>query len=494
VALTPGEVKSHLSDEQLALYTLIWTRFVASQMKPAEWEVTDLSVQAGPGLFKAVGRTLIYDGYTKLAGVRMAEGEQMLPRVEPGQAIALVELKPSQHSTQPPPRYSEATLIKKLESLGIGRPSTYANILSTIEDREYVEQEQRRYHATDLGKVVTDRLVADFPDILNVDFTRHMEGDLDKVETGEMDYVTVLNEFWAPFTVALEAAGKSVELPTDIVCDLCGKKMVVRASRRGPFMSCQGYPKCKNAQEPPPELVEKFNKLLAEVDPSSARAMPKETGRNCPQCGGPMVERMGRFGMFVGCKNYPKCKFIEKTKKAPPKGETTELPCTKCGKPLNKIKSRKGVVYFACSDHEACGVMVPAKDEQPQALPECVECHKPMTLRLSRGEPFLGCSGYPECKTTVSLGPKRSGKGGKGGARRGGGKAKMLKTTIACDKCGKMMVVRASRRGPFLACPGYPKCKNAKDASPELVEQFNALSAAAEAEAAKAAEPGGEEE
>ncbi len=478
VKLTPESVAQYLDDDQRKLYSLIWKRFVASQMKPAIWNVTTLQVTAGRGELRATGRTLLYDGHTRVTGLRLAADEQMVPDVQAGGALDLIKLDPSQHFTEPPPRYNEASLITKLESLGIGRPSTYASILGTIEDREYVEQRERRYWATDLGKLVTDKLVAMFPHILNVDFTRQMEEDLDKIETGGMDYVSVLREFYGPFSEALETAGRPLEIATDIACDLCGKKMVVRGSKRGPFLSCRGYPKCKNAKEPSPELVEKF-KTLIEENPSLAPMMPKEVDRKCPQCGGAMVERMGRFGLFVGCKNYPECKFIEK---APPKGEVTELPCFKCHKPLVRVKSRRGVVYYACSDHQLCRAMFSADANQtPLAEPVCTECGKPMLLRLSRGEPFLGCSGYPECKTTTSLGPKRT--GGKGGARRGGPrqKATMLKTEIACDKCGKMMVVRMSKRGPFLACPGYPKCKNAKDATPELVEQFNALAVAAEA-------------
>ncbi|NIA21278.1 MAG: DNA topoisomerase I, partial [Anaerolineaceae bacterium] len=182
VAIVPEEVEGSLSEEQFKLYRLIWNRFVASQMKPAEWEVTDLAIQAGPGELKAIGRRLLYDGHTRVTGLRIGKDEQMIPRLDEGDALDLVEMKPSQHFTQPPPRYSEAGLIRELESRGIGRPSTYAAILSTIEDRGYAEQQQRRYFATDLGKIVTDKLVESFPKILNVEFTSHMEDELDKVE------------------------------------------------------------------------------------------------------------------------------------------------------------------------------------------------------------------------------------------------------------------------------------------------------------------------
>jgi DNA topoisomerase-1 len=476
-SLTPEEVAPYLDDDQRRLYELIWKRFVASQMKPAVWDVTTLLVAAGQGELKATGRTLVYDGHTRVTGLRLAEDEQIVPDVKQGQALDLVKLDPSQHFTQPPPRYSEATLIRELERRGIGRPSTYASILSTIEDRGYVEQIERRYHATDIGKVVTDKLVEYFPTVLNVDFTRHMEEDLDKVESGGMTYVEVLREFYDPFSVALDAAEKRAEMKTDAVCDRCGQPMVVMSGRRGPFLACKGYPKCKNTGEATPEMIEKFQAQFGKETGLMA-PQPKDTGRTCPQCGGKLVERLGRFGLFVGCGNYPKCKFIEKAKKAPPKGDATDLPCPKCGQMLVKAKSRRGTVFFACHNAE-CGLMLAAEKEteQPLQAAPCVECGKPMVLRLSRGEPFLGCSGYPDCKTTVSLAPKGT---GKGGARRKGPprtKQQLLVTDVACDKCGKMMVVRSSRRGPFLACPGYPKCKNAKNATPEQVEKFNALAA-----------------
>ncbi|MBN2581587.1 MAG: type I DNA topoisomerase [Planctomycetes bacterium] len=480
VSILPDAVRGSLTDDQYNLYSLIWKRFVASQMKPAEWEVTDLSIRAGAGELKAIGRTLVYDGHTRVTGLRLGKDEQMLPRVDAGAALDLVELKPSQHFTQPPPRYSEAGLIRELESRGIGRPSTYAAILSTIEERGYVEQKQRRYWATDLGKIVTDKLVEHFPRILNVEFTSHMEDDLDKVETGEMGYVDVLTEFYTPFKEALDAADRPAEMKIDAACPECGRPMIVRSGRRGPFRSCSGYPKCKATGEATPEEIEKFNAEFGEQQGLTA-PQPKDTGRTCPECGGKLLERLGRFGLFVGCENYPKCKFIEKAKRKPPEGEQTDVPCPTCGKPLVKAKSRRGVVHFACPDVDNCGAVLPAApDETPMPIPPCPECGKPMTVRFSRGEPFLGCSGYPKCRGTISLGPKRS---GKGGTRRPRTRRQTLETDVACDKCGKKMIVRMSRRGPFLACPGYPKCKNAKDATPEQIEQFNALQAEAEAEA-----------
>ena len=487
--LTPEEVAPYLDDDQRRLYELIWKRFVASQMKPAMWDVTTLVVAAGKGELKATGRTLVYDGHTRVTGLRLAEDEQMVPDVRAGQPLDLVKLDPSQHFTQAPPRYSEATLIRELERRGIGRPSTYASILSTIEDRGYVEQLERRYHATDIGTVVTDKLVEHFPTVLNVDFTRHMEEDLDKVESGDMGYVDVLREFYEPFSQALDAAEMRVEMKTQAKCDLCGQPMVVISGRRGPFLACKGYPKCKNTGEATPEMIEKFNDEFG-GQTGLTSPQPKDTGRLCPQCGGKLVERLGRFGLFVGCGNYPKCKFIEKAKKEPPKGDLTDLPCPTCGKPLIKARSRRGTVFFACSDATGCGAMFAAdkETEQPLGPKPCTECGKPMIVRLSRGEPFLGCSGYPDCKTTISLSPKAAGKGGprRSGAPRA--KQQMLVTDVACDKCGKMMVVRMSRRGPFLACPGYPKCKNAKNATPEQVEKYNTMNAAAEgAGAAEAA-------
>lgn len=482
VSILPEEVRGALTEDQYNLYSLIWKRFVASQMKPAEWEVTDLSIRAGSGELKAIGRTLTYDGHTRVTGLRLGKDEQMLPRVDAGASLDLVELKPSQHFTQPPPRYSEAGLIREMESRGIGRPSTYASILSTIEERGYVEQKQRRYWATDLGKIVTDWLVQHFPRVLDIEFTSHMEGDLDKIETGDMGYVDVLKEFYDPFQGEIEKAGGQAEMKIEAVCPECGRPMVVRSSRRGPFRSCTGYPKCKATGEATAEEIEKFKAQFGEQMGKSP-VQPKDTGRTCPECGGKLMERLGRFGMFVGCENYPKCKFIEKAKRKPPEGEATNEPCPKCGKMLVKVKSRRGAVYFACPDVESCGQVLPATAEEAvMPMPSCPECGAAMTVRFSRGEPFLGCSAYPKCRGTLPLGPKKA---GKGGARRPRAKRHTLETDVACDKCGRKMVVRMSRRGPFLACPGYPKCKNAKDATAEQVAQFNAMQAAAEAEPAE---------
>lgn len=427
VTIRPEEIKDYLDNDQFRLYQLIWQRFVASQMKPAEWEVTNLVIHAGRGEFKAIGRTLIYDGHTKITGIRLGKDEQMLPPVEQGDGLDLVRLDSSQHFTQPPPRYSEATLIKELESKGIGRPSTYASILSTIEERQYVEQIERRYHATALGKVVTDKLVEHFPGILNVDFTRHMEEDLDRVEQGEMGYLAVMNEFYGPFTTALEAAQESMKRPE-----------------------------------------------------------PQPTGENCPECGAPLVERIGRFGPFVGCQKYPECKYIVKTKRKPPTGEPTEFTCPKCQSQLQRVKSRKGIIYYSCSNAD-CGKMLPGgpDEDKPQTPEPCAECGSEMLLRLSRGEPFLGCSAYPKCKTTISLRRSKDGSTVTVKSRT----PKTLETDIVCDKCKKRnMVVRMSKRGPFLACPGYPKCKNAKDAPPEWKEKFTAMTNEAKAAQEKEAE------
>ncbi|NIA21277.1 MAG: hypothetical protein GWP05_04750, partial [Anaerolineaceae bacterium] len=331
-------------------------------------------------------------------------------------------------------------------------------------------------------KIVTDKLVESFPKILNVEFTSHMEDELDKVETGQMDYVEVLKEFYTPFKEALDAADQPSEMKTDLVCRECGKPMILRSGRRGPFLSCTGYPKCKTTGEASPELIEKFKEKFGEQKGLTAPE-PKDTGRSCPKCGGKLLERLGRYGLFVGCQEYPECKFIEKARKKPPEGEQTELPCPKCGQALVKVKSRRGVVHFVCPDIDNCDGVFPADAKGNLApLPDCKECGKPMLIRFSRGEPFVGCSGYPKCRSTISLGPKRSGKGGaKGGKSRPRAKRKVLETDVECEKCGQKMVVKMSRRGPFLACPGYPKCKNAKSATAEQIEQFNALQAEAEA-------------
>lgn len=294
----PDSVKNSLSPDQLKLYQLIWNRFVASQMSPAVYSQTTADIKAGDYLFKASATKVVFDGYTVVYEAEKEkddddeEGKGKLPALSVDEPLDLLELVPGQHFTKPPPRYSDASLIKALEELGIGRPSTYAPIIQTITTRDYVHRESGYFHPTELGIVVIGLLLKHFPKILDVEFTARMEDELDGIEEGEADWLVVLKSFYSPFIHSVEAAKldmkdvKKEVIQTDEVCPLCGRPMVIKWGRRGKFMSCSGYPACKHAKS-------------------------ITTGVKCPNgCGGELIQRRSKRGLFFGCSNYPKCTFI----------------------------------------------------------------------------------------------------------------------------------------------------------------------------------------
>jgi len=308
---TPDSLKSLLPADHWKLYKLIWDRFMASQMKPAVYDVTTVDIQAKEAVFRATGRVLKFPGYTVLyteGKDEQTNGEDesaTLPPLEKGQELELLKLEPKQHFTQPPPRYTEATLVKTLEEKGIGRPSTYATILSTIQERGYVEKKQKRLYPTILGRTVNELLVKFFPRILDVGFTAQMEEFLDQIEEGKREWVETLREFYAPFMEELKVAEEKMERvkktgkTTDIICDRCGKPMVERWSRHGRFLGCSGYPQCRNVI-PLDSKGEKMEKR----EPDKSHPCPMEG------CDGYLVKRRGRGGrFFYGCSNYPKCRY-----------------------------------------------------------------------------------------------------------------------------------------------------------------------------------------
>jgi len=413
VTREPVSLKGVLSADQWKLYDLIWRRFVACQMAPARWDVTEADVTAeapdGRAVFKAMGRRLAFDGYLKVAGARPRD-EQMLPKLAEGDPLAPVAVDPTQRFTQAPPRYTEASLVKALEAEGIGRPSTYAAIIQTIQDRGYVEQIDRRFHATDLGMMVTDKLVEYFPDIFDVRFTARMEDELDEIEAARAEWVDVLREFYEPFRKDLETAGekmvhaKAETEPSEYTCPNCGKPMVYRWSKNGRFLACTGYPECKTTFP---------------VDEEGRKVEPRKVDVPCPECGKPMLLRRGRYGVFLGCSAYPDCRGT--------------LPCDAQGNPLKLVK--------------------------PEDIKEtCPECGAPMTVKRRGRRAFLGCSRYPDCRATAPL-PE--------GVRiQAPPKAKPEAIGVTCPKCGKNpLVIRTGRRGKFIACSGYPRCRNTYDIS-----------------------------
>jgi DNA topoisomerase-1 len=393
VMRTPESIRQFLKKDQYALYGLIWRRFVASQMKPAIFDVTTVDINAGRYTFRATGSIIKFRGFMSVYmegrdDSSEEDKESILPELVVGQILQLLGITPEQHFTQPPPRYSEATLVKALEEKGIGRPSTYAAIISTIQGRDYARKERSRFVPTEMGRLVNAVLIKSFPEILDVEFTAKMEAELDDVEDGKREWVEVLNEFYGPFSQSLKkapdtirAAKKDMEEETDEVCELCGKKMVIKWGRYGRFLSCSGYPECKNTKELNHE--------------ENASEEPDSTEEVCEKCGSPMVIKTGRYGKFLACSAYPNCKNtkqIGQGEKAP--DEPTDEICEKCGSPM-VIKTGRYGRFLACSRYPEC------KTARP--LSTGVDCPRPDCdgyigeKRSRRGKAFYGCSNYPDC-------------------------------------------------------------------------------------------------
>jgi len=406
----PDRMKNVLERDLHRLYELIWLRFVSGQMAPAVYDTTtvDFQIEGADGrefLFRSTGTIMKFDGFTRLYREAKEEGDRRtlddegaLPDLNQGDACDLKDILPAQHFTQPPPRYSEASLVKELEKLGIGRPSTYAQIISTITDREYVKLEQKRFHPTPLGETVEQVLVKLFPELFDVGFTSEMETRLDRIEDGERDWRDVLGEFYGPFRERLkegetksEDIVKQVAQAEDKTCPECGKPMVVRWNRYGRFLGCSGYPECRQTES---------------LD-QAERAEPTPIGEPCPECGGDLVERQGRMGAFIGCANYPKCRYTRPR-------TIPGLKCPKCGEgDVAEKRTRRGKPFWGCTRYPECDWSV---WDKPVAGP-CPDCDHAFLLEKStkaRGE-FLKC---PECKgefETASVGADEAGGDGTSG-------------------------------------------------------------------------------
>jgi DNA topoisomerase-1 len=358
MALTPEKVKGFLEKDQWALYKLIWDRFVASQMSSAVFQQTTVEIQAGECIFTAVGTVPVFQGFLALYNEgkddsENGDQEKILPALSEGEVLTLLGLTPRQHFTQPPYRFSEATLIKELEENGIGRPSTYAAILTTIKEKEYVKLEKGKFSPTELGCLVNDLLVVNFPDIFDVEFTAQMEENLDRIEEGEKGWIETLKEFYQPFEKDLAAAKVSMRevkrelIPTDVLCERCGSKMVKRWGKRGFFLACSTYPECRYTRE---------------VEESGEK--PVENGGTCEKCGGSMVIKIGKFGRFLACSNYPTCKFTK------PIETGVGCPQEGCEGILVERRTRKGKVFFSCSKYPACTFALWDKPI-PERCPQC---------------------------------------------------------------------------------------------------------------------------
>ena len=421
VSRTPDSLAQYLKPEELKLYRLIWQRFVASQMMPALFDQTTIDIQAGRFVFRATGSVQKFDGFLKIyqegrdEKAEDDEAERTLPLVRKGETLALNKIDPEQHFTEPPPRYTEATLVKALEEKGIGRPSTYAAIMTVIQDREYVEKKEGRFHPTALGKTVNDVLIeGGFDDLFNETYTARMEQELDEIEDGKLKWTDAISEFYEKFKDDLAKFQKYAkdikekETPTEEVClkcntpgmvmklgrfgkylkcnncsatrdaepvaapeastatgdgeeeieacELCGKQMQLKRGRFGPFYGCSGYPECKNIRK-----ITKSGKLTAP---------PQLLDEKCPVDDAQLVKRWGRFGEFISCSNYPKCKYI--------KQETTGVKCTRpgCGGEIVVKKSRRGKVFYGCANYPKCETVFWDKPVEEK----CPQCGKPFLL------------------------------------------------------------------------------------------------------------------
>lgn len=371
----PEALQRYLSKDQGKLYRLIWSRFVACQMSPAVYDTVgvDISAKMFGKIFglRATGAKLRFSGFLASYRGDDEEKEEALPDVEVGERLSPKEILPKQHFTEPPPRYSEASLIKELESRGIGRPSTYAAILSVIQKRDYVSKEKGSLKPMELGVLVNDLLIKRFPDTFDYDFTAEMEEELDKVEERTLGWETVLQNFYAPFKVRLEAVEKQrmaikQELTkTEEVCELCGKPMVIRWGRYGKFLACSGYPECKNLKS----LDRKDNPSVENTD------------EKCPTCGAGLVIRNGRFGRFLACSKYPKCKFTKAL------GTGLKCPRPGCGGELIEKRTKSKRIFFSCSNYPTCKITSWQKPI-PVRCPKCGEVLA--TPNRSRGRSNFG--------------------------------------------------------------------------------------------------------
>jgi DNA topoisomerase I len=343
---TPADVEHYLNRDQLRLYTLIWQRFAASQMSAAVYDTISAQIAAGDYQLRAHGSKLKFRGYTAVyvgAEISKKEKDTLLPELAAGDSLALSKLNPEQHFTEPPPRYNDASIVKTLEEMGIGRPSTYAPIIETIQKRGYVERREKQFHPTELGFIVTDMLEEYFKHIVDVKFTANLEGELDEVADGSLDKNDLLRNFYDPFEETLKKAESvigEVDIPdevTDIPCDKCGRMMVVKRGRFGKFLACPGFPDCRNA-----------------------KPLLRDTGVSCPKCGGKIVERKSRRGRsFFGCDNYPACDY---TTWDEPQKET----CKTCGAFMQKHRYRTGCAILYCSN-EACTTRIGSPIEKELA-------------------------------------------------------------------------------------------------------------------------------
>jgi len=458
----PETVRPFLTQDQYSLYRLIWNRFVASQMTPATFDETTVDVTAADYTFrvkgtvpKFAGWTATYASATDEAGPDTAEkaspsaGEDddavsgVLPPLAEGDRLELKTIRPEQKFTQPPPRFTEATLVKELEENGIGRPSTYASIIAVLQDRDYVNKIEGKFKPTALGLIICDLLVKSFEDILDVEYTRNLEDDLDKIEEGKTTYVKTLTAFYKQFKKDLTRAGKEMQnlkegIKTDEICDRCGSPMVIKVGKFGPFVACSAYPECTNTRELEKAEGESEGGEEAEIEP-------------CENCGKPMAMKRGRFGQFLACTGYPECKTTRKvieTKgglKAAKPDQILDEKCPRCGANLVIKQGRYGE-FTACTKYPECKYVKHKTTGVP--CPKDADKGGEVVERKSkRGKTFFGCSNYPDCDFVLWNRPHKE----------------------TCPKCGAPFLVEKTTKklGRQILC-NNEECDYAR--SEELVE------------------------
>ena len=361
VNITPEMVKGHLPPEQYNIYRLIWSRFVASQMAAARFHDTTVTVERGPAEWRAKGERLLFPGWTAAMPRSAEEADADLPPLQIGQTLTALECTRDQKFTQPPPRYTEASLVRELEEQGIGRPSTYASIISTLQDRDYVRLEEKHFAPTDLGGIVCDQLRAHFSTLMDVGFTAQMEGNLDKVADGERNWLDLMHDFAQDFNPTLQAAAQSMKtvkagVATNVVCPDCGKPMVVKFGKAGTFLACSGYPECRHT-------TNFVRDEKGDIQPVQREKEKPEVVGTCPQCGSDLVIKKSRTGSrFIACTGYPKCTYA-----AP---FSTGVPCPRegCQGTLVEKSSKRGKIFYSCDQFPQCDFAVwdwPVKGECP---------------------------------------------------------------------------------------------------------------------------------
>jgi DNA topoisomerase-1 len=456
VAHHPDQIKQYLKEDEYKVYKLIWQRFVASQIMPAVFDQTTVDIDAQSGAdtfwFRVTGSVLKFDGFLKVYE-ESKEGKDeddeelkhKLPALEAGQKLTLRELKPEQHFTEPPPRYNEASLVKELEERGIGRPSTYSAILSTIQERQYVQKIGGKFSPTEIGLVVTDLLVENFRDIFDIAYTAKLEEQLDEVEEGKEKWTDALDDFYKKFAKDLKYAEKHMEnikrmeKPTDEKCERCGSPLVIKWGKHGSFYACSSYDK----ENPESCTFTKENPInLPDLDSADIQETTQE--EYCENCGRVMVLKRGRFGQFMACTGYPDCKTtrrLDQGKRVP--DIPLDEPCPKCGRNLMIRHGRFGE-FTACSGYPECKYV-----KQNFIGVKCPDCGEGdlVEKKARKGNTFYGCSNYPKCKFTAANKP----------------------IDEKCPSCGNAFLVEKNlKSGPVIACPNK-ECEYERPAPVEAV-------------------------